>query len=117
MEFSVLLGIIVATAIALERLVEVIKPLYLQIKSAVFGKVFKECLSEEKKIMTIILGPVMCIVARVGIDIPAVSEAVIIQYILAGLVASLGSNVLHALLSIVLAIKNNAENIKTGTIE
>jgi hypothetical protein len=46
-----------------------------------------------------------------------VNEAALIQFILAGLVASLGSNVLHAILSIILAIKNNAENIKNGTVE
>ncbi len=117
MDFTSLLGIIVAAAIALERLVEVIKPFYLQIKKYVTGKEYLECSETEKKIMTILLGPVMCIVAQIGIDVPKVNEAALIQYILAGLVASLGSNVLHAILSIILAIKNNAENIKNGTVE
>jgi hypothetical protein len=117
MEFSVLMSIIVATAIALERLVEIIKPFYLQIKEYITGKPYTECTATEKKIMTILLGPVMCIVAQIGIDIPSVNEAALIQYILAGLVASLGSNVLHAFLSIILAIKNNAESIKNGTVE
>jgi len=114
MEFSVLLGIICATAVALERLVELIKPFYLQIKSYVTGKASAECSMNEKKVMTILLGPVMCIVGKIGIDIPNVNESAVIQYILAGLVASLGSNVLHALMNIILAIKNNAENIKSN---
>jgi hypothetical protein len=117
MDFTTLLGIIVAAAIALERLVEVIKPFYLQIKNYFLGKKYEACSETEKKVMTILLGPVMCIVAQIGIDIPSVNEAALIQYILAGLVASLGSNVLHAMLSIILAIKNNAENIKNETIE
>ena len=57
MDFSVLMGIIVATAIALERLVEVIKPFYLQIKRYITGKVYAECTANEKKIMTILLRP------------------------------------------------------------
>lgn len=114
MDITTLLGIIVAAAIALERLVEVIKPFYLQIKKYIMGKTYSECTETEKKVMTIILGPIMCIVGQIGIDVPSVNEAALIQYILAGLVASLGSNVLHALLSIILAIKNNAENVKSS---
>ena len=112
MEFSILLGIILATAIALERLVELIKPFYLQIKKYVLGKVCADCSTTEKKVITILLGPVMCIIAQIGIDIPKVNESALIQYILAGLVASLGSNVLHAFLSIILAIQKNSESIK-----
>jgi hypothetical protein len=117
MNLSVLLGIICATAVALERLVEIIKPFYLQIKSYFMGKVFPECSANEKKFMTILLGPVMCIIAQIGIDIPSVNESAVIQYVLAGLVASLGSNVLHSLLNIILAIAKSSENIKNGNVE
>jgi len=117
MDFATMLGIILATAVALERLVEFIKPFYLQIKTYFTGKRASECTTTEKKVMTILLGPVMCIIAQIGIDIPNVNESALIQYILAGLVASMGSNVLHAFLSIILAIKNNAESIRNGSVE
>ena len=117
MDFGTLLGIICAVSVALERLVELIKPFYLQIKEYALGKPQDECSSTEKKVMAILLGPVICVIAQIGIDIPGVNEAAVIQYFLAGLVASLGSNVLHALLNIVLAIKNNAEQLKNGTVK
>lgn len=106
------LTIILAVAIAVERVIEVIKPLYLQVKNKLFGKEYPECSKTEKIVMTILLGPVMCIIAQVGIDIPKVNEAAVIQYILAGLLASTGSNVIHALLNIVVALKDAAEGIK-----
>jgi hypothetical protein len=43
--------------------------------------------------------------------LPGLNESTIVQQLLAGLIASLGSNVLHALMSIVLAIKDSAEGI------
>lgn len=112
MDFVTVLTIILAVAIAVERVIEVIKPLYLQIKNKLLGKEYQECSKTEKIVMTILLGPVMCIIAQIGIDIPKVNEAAVIQYILAGLVSSMGSNVIHALLNIVVALKDAAEGIK-----
>jgi hypothetical protein len=40
------------------------------------------------------------------------NEAAWIQYMLAGLVASLGSGTLHAVYNIVVAIQKNAESLK-----
>jgi hypothetical protein len=117
MDFTSLLGILLAVSIALERLIVFIQPFYLQIKSAILGKRYTDCTPAEKRNMAILLGPVLCILAQIGIDLPQVNEAAIIQYILAGLVASLGSGTLHALYSIVVAIQKNAENLKNGTTE
>jgi hypothetical protein len=113
MDLITTLGIVAATAVAVERGVTVIKPLYLKVKNTFAKTPATECTKTEKEIITVILGPVICIVAQIGIDIPGVTENAYVQYVLAGLLASLGSNVLHALLSIILAIKNSAEEIKT----
>ena len=112
MDIITVLTIILAVAIAVERVAGGIKPLYLQVKNTFAKRKYLECSKVEKEVLTILLGPVMCIIAQIGIDIPQVNEAAVIQYILAGLVASLGSNTLHALLNIVLAVKNNAEGIE-----
>jgi len=117
MDLVSLLGVLLAVSIGLERLVEFIKPFYLQIKAVIFAKKYYECTAAEKRNMAILLGPVLCILSRIGIDLPQINEAAVIQYILAGLVASLGSSTLHAVYNIVLAIQKNAENLKNGTAE
>jgi hypothetical protein len=113
MDFVTMLGVLLGVSVAVERAAEIIKPLYLKIINNYLKTPRTECTKIEKEIMSILLGPVICIVAQVGIDLPGISEANIIQQILAGLVASLGSNVLHALMSIILAIKNSAETVNT----
>lgn len=112
MQFEGLFAILLTMATALERLIEVIKPLYLQIKNEFSRIKYQECSKTEKIIMSIILGPVLCILARVGIDIPKVDELPFVQYIFAGLIISLGSNCLHSLLSIIIAVKNAAEGTR-----
>ena len=114
MDLASLLGILLAVSIGLERLIVFIQPFYLLIKQVVLGKVYEECTPAEKRNMAILLGPVLCILAQIGIDLPQVNEAAVIQYILAGLVASLGSGTLHALYSIVVAIQKNTEALKNG---
>jgi len=109
MDFAAVSAILLAVAVGLERLIEVVKPLYLQIKNKISKVQYEECSKAEKIIMSIILGPVLCILAQIGIDVPYVNEGALIQYILAGLLASLGSNVLHVVLSIIVAIKDAAE--------
>lgn len=117
MDMVTLLGVLLAVSIALERLIVFIQPFYLQIKTVILGKTYTECTAAEKRNMAILLGPVLCILAQIGIDLPQINEAAIIQYILAGLVASLGSGTLHALYNIVVAIQKNAENIKNGNVD
>jgi hypothetical protein len=114
MDLITILIILLTVAIGIERVLEIIKPLYLEIKNY-FGKMkFSECSKMEKIIMSILIGPSMCIISQIGIDIPSVNEAALIQYILAGLIASMGSNFIHTLLSIAVALKDGAESIKTG---
>lgn len=116
MNLLTMLTIVLAVAIAVERVVEIIKPLYLNIKNVFAKNIYTDCSKTEKIIMTILLGPVMCTIAKIGIDIPSVNEAAAIQYILAGLLASMGSNYLHTLLSIIIAIKNGAEGVNKEMI-
>lgn len=108
MNIESVLTLVLAAAIATERLVEVIKPLYLKVKNY-FGK-YIECSKTEKIIMSVLAGPILCIIAGIGIDIPGVST--LVQAILTGLFASIGSNVIHTLLSLVVAFKDAAEGIK-----
>lgn len=115
MDLASLLGILLAVSIGLERLIVFIQPFYLQIKAVILGRTYKDCTPAEKRNMAILLGPVLCILAQIGIDLPHVNEAAIIQYILAGLVASLGSSTLHALYNIVVAIQKNAEALRNPT--
>jgi hypothetical protein len=112
MDFVTLLGILLAVSIALERLIVFIQPFYLRIKGYIMAKVYKECTAVEKRNMAIILGPVLCVLTQIGIDLPKMNEAAWIQYMLAGLVASLGSGTLHAVYNIVVAIQKNAESLK-----
>jgi hypothetical protein len=111
MDFITALSIILGAAVASERATELIKPLYLKIKNQYSKTQYAECTKTEKEVMTILVAPLICIVARIGIDLPGLNESTIVQQLLAGLIASLGSNVLHALMSIVLAIKDSAEGI------
>ncbi|MEN6313269.1 MAG: hypothetical protein ABFD25_03355 [Clostridiaceae bacterium] len=110
MNIESVLTLVLAVAIAIERLVEVIKPLYLKIKNY-FGK-YIECSKTEKIIMSVLVGPTLCIISGIGIDIPGIAEPVIVRAILTGLFASIGSNVIHTLLSLVVAFKDAAEGIK-----
>lgn len=112
MDIVTVLTVILAVAIATERLVEVVKPLYLKLKNRFAKTVFIECTKTEKIIMSVLIGPALCIVSGIGIDIPGIAEPVIVQAILTGLFASIGSNVIHALLGLVVAFKDAAEGIK-----
>ena len=114
MDIVTVLTIVLAVAIAIERVMEIVKPLYLKVKNAFAKQVYKECDKTEKIIMTVLLGPVLCIAGGIGIDIPGITEPVIVQAVLTGLFASIGSNVLHILLSIVIAIKNATEGIRSN---
>ena len=112
MNIETVLTIILAVAIAVERLVEVVKPLYLRVKNTILKREYRECTKTEKIIMTVLIGPVLCIISGIGIDIPGITEPVIVQAILTGLFASIGSNVIHTLLGLVVAFKDAAEGIK-----
>jgi hypothetical protein len=117
MDFAALLGVLLGVSIALERLIVFIQPFYLRIKDVVLGKHYLGVTPGEKRNMAILLGPVLCVLTKIGIDLPQVNESALIQYLLAGLVASLGSGTLHALYSILVAIQKNAEGLKNGNTE
>jgi len=110
MDIVTILGIIAGVSTSVERLAEVIKPLYLKAKSALLKKTFDECSGFEKEAITMLLGPILCISLSINIGISVINP--IMAQIFVGLLASLGSNVIHAIMSIVVAIKDNTECVK-----
>lgn len=112
MQFDGLLAVLMTMATALERTIEFIKPLYIWVKNKVTKANYQDCSKTEKIVMSIVLGPLLCLAAGVGIDIPKVDEAPFFQYLLAGLTSSLGSNFLHSTLSIAVALKDAAEGYR-----
>jgi hypothetical protein len=109
MSFVEMLGVLSSISVGIERVTEVIKPIYLEIKNEILKKDFAECSRLEKRIITIIIGIITCIFTRIGIDIPGVNEPLIVQAILAGFISSFGSNVLHTLLTILTGFKDATE--------
>lgn len=106
-----ILTIVLAVAIAIERLVEVIKPLYLKVKNYITKRNDSECTKTEKIIISIATGVVLCLIGGIGLDIPAIP--IIVSQILCGLAASIGSNAIHAILGLIVAFKDAAEKIKS----
>lgn len=116
---NIVLYTILAVAIAVERLVELVKPLYLQAKNTLLQKKSTELLATEKIVITIILGPMLAVVGgALGVRevSPLVGISPIAQQIIIGLLASFGSNVIHPLIGLVVAIKNAAEGLKDKNI-
>jgi hypothetical protein len=103
-----------AVAVVAERITEILKPSYLSLKNKIFKKEQSECTKLEKIAMTILFSVLICVLTGIGIDIPGISEKKILQEILAGLVSSFGSNILHMLLSVLTGVKNviEASNIR-----
>lgn len=110
MSFLDSLSTVASVAAAVERLTELIKPSYLKIKNKIMKKDFTECTKAEKIVCTMLLGVLICILYKIGIDIPGANEPVIVQQLLAGLISSFGSNFLHILLSILTGIKDTTES-------
>lgn len=109
---EVLLTLLLASAIVVERVSEVIKPIYLNLKELFYKQKFLECTPKEKVIISILVGCIVCIVGKIGLGISPDMLNINFQYVFTGLMTSLGSNIIHSLLSIVIALKNGAESIK-----
>ena len=103
--------IVLAVAIATERVVEVIKPLYLKAKNFFTKKDYAECDKTEKIFMSVLTGPVICVALGIGINIPGIP--IIAQSILLGLFASIGSNAVHLIMTTLSALKDATEGLKT----
>jgi predicted histidine transporter YuiF (NhaC family) len=104
------LTLVLAVAIATERVVEVIKPLYLKVKNFLTKNNYSECDKTEKIIMSVLAGPVICVVLGIGINISGIP--VIAQSILLGLFASVGSNAIHLIITTLTALKDATEGLK-----
>jgi hypothetical protein len=122
MDFVSILESLLILAGLVEAVSELVKTPYLQGKNAVLVAYNKPKVTElsayEKRVITVILSLIICVGAGFGIDIPSWQEPVLMQYIIAGIFASLGSNVLHLLLSIGIAIKDAIEKVKAAnTVE
>ena len=110
-----ILLIAIAVAVATERLTEGVKALYLKLKEFIAKQTFDECTKTEKIIMTELIGVALCILAG-GLGVKGLSPIAnvppIVQQVFIGLLASYGSNGLHALLKLVVAFKDAAEGLK-----
>jgi hypothetical protein len=115
MDFVTILESLLIVAGLIEIFSEIIKTPYLKFKNTIllaYNKPqVKECTKYEKRIISTILSLAVCIVAKFGVDIPAWNESALLQYIIAGVFASLGSNILHMLLSIGIAFKELLEKV------
>jgi hypothetical protein len=109
-----ILGILVLLAASVERLAEVVKPLYLKIKKLITKKEYAECDKSEKYIISIVIGVILGLVSGVNLGIAGVP--ITVQQIGAGLIASLGSNFIHTLVTLFTAFKDQAETIKTDKV-
>lgn len=116
---NTVLGIILAVAITVERLVELVKPLFLKAKNFFTKKNSSELSISEKIAITILVGPVITLIAGVlGVQevSPLSSVPHMAQQIIIGLLASFGSNVIHPIIGLVAAFKEAAEGLKDKNI-
>lgn len=121
MDLTGILQSLLILAGLVEAVSEIVKTPYLQLKNVILQAYKKPSATEltkyEKRIISVILSLIICISARFGIDIPAWEEPALLQFIIAGIFASLGSNILHMLLSIAIAVKEAIEKVKQATNE
>jgi hypothetical protein len=110
MSIETVLTVVLAVAIAVERVVEIIKPLYLRAKNTIVKKEYLECTKTEKIIMSVLVGPAICL--TLGLTVSAPEMPAVIQSILLGLFASIGSNVIHTIISTITALKDATEGLK-----
>lgn len=96
-------------SIVVERTTQLVKTGYLQLKNAAFKKNDPDISAFEKEILAIIVGIATCFTVGFGINLPNVVTPVFASYVLAGVIVSLGSNVIHALVTILITVKNNLE--------
>jgi len=112
MNITDILNQTVSIAVIVERITEILKPAYLAAKNKIFKKEQVECTKPEKITITIILSIFICISMGIGIDIPGITKTSLLQEILAGLISSFGSNILHIFLTILTGVK---DTIETGS--
>ncbi|OPX46391.1 hypothetical protein CLHUN_02070 [Ruminiclostridium hungatei] len=113
------LGTILAVAVTVERLVELVKPLFLMVKSSLTKKKFTELTGSEKIAITILIGPLLVLTAGfLGVQevSPLSGVPPAAQQILIGLLASFGSNVIHPVIGLVVAFKDAAKGLKDKNI-
>lgn len=107
-----MLNTLLVVAMGIERVTEILKKFYIPIYNKIFKTEKVDMSIAEKQFLSLVIGLASCIALEIGIDIPNVNELPIVQQILAGTVASIGSNMIHSILGVVVAIKNNLSNIK-----
>lgn len=109
MNITDLLNQTVSVAVIVERVTEILKPVYLKAKNKIFKKEYTECSKTEKITLTILFSVFICISLGIRIEIPGITKTILFQEILAGLISSFGSNILHMLLTILTGLKNTVE--------
>lgn len=110
MNITDILGQTASVAVAVERITEILKPAYLIVKKRALKKEQSECTKVEKNTLILLLSIFICIIMHIKIDIPGITESGSIQEILAGLVSSFGSSILHTLVTILSGVKNTIES-------
>jgi hypothetical protein len=106
------LNTLLVASIGVERITEILKKFYLPIKKKIFKKEFKEIESYEKQFISLAVSIIICLSLSIGFDIPNIAETLLVQQLLASAVASMGSNVIHSILGVVVAIKDSLGKIK-----
>lgn len=102
-----ILAIVLAVALSTERFVEVLKPIYLKVKKLIIKEEYIEIDKTEKIIMSIVVGVAISLFSGVNVGITYLP--IYTQQVLIGLVASLGSNVIHTLINLLVAFKESTE--------
>lgn len=109
MNITDLLNQTASVAVIVERITEILKPVYLKAKNRIFKKEYAECSKAEKITLTILFSVFICIFLGIRIEIPGIAKTILFQEILAGLISSFGSNILHMFLTILTGLKNTIE--------
>ena len=98
--------------VVVERITQVTKPIYMKVKNNMFKTDGKELEPIEKECISIIVGIGLCLISNTGIQLSNVNQY--IQCILAGVISSLGSNILHSVISMLQIIKTNMDSKSEG---
>jgi ABC-type polysaccharide/polyol phosphate export permease len=106
------LNTLLVTAIGVERITEIVKNFYLPVKSKVLKKEYTVITPQEKQFISLCVSIVICLSLGIGFNIPGVLESLLVQQLLAATVASVGSNMIHSILGVIIAIKKSIGDIK-----
>jgi len=106
-DITIALTAITTIAVVVERTTQLIKPIYMKIKNKIMIKQVEELSAMEKETISIVVGILLCLLSNTGV--PLSNQTEYINCIIAGLISSLGSNVLHSIIAMLTITKTNME--------